>query len=482
MRIPEQRTMNDERKIPSPAEEEPGKIPEQREAYIRERIIPKRDWKDYLVKGIIVILAAVVFGVCVGVGIAFVSPALREIVKGTEDVSEVTQHTGEATPPAEKLTPKPTVAPSRTVTPKPTQAPEGTETSETEQTDPSEYMNESDVDARIEQSIRQFIPDSNDINKLNDVMKRVYASVDSYFLKINVIPDSKDGLQMEETVYGLIVQASGANISVLVDSNRINKAASMYAMLYGDRYEVVVQGTDRVTGLAYLSVNAAGADLEMLSNLKAVTLEDYEKLAKGDLLVAGGNPLGVPGSMVTGRIAAFEPYTGCQDMRMDIIYTDIISGAPEGTQVGGFLFTTNLTVAGWITDRYRNSEGYDVLTAVSASDISRVINAFNTGTDISSLGILGQDISSSLALNNNLKEGVYVTSVVMESPAFSGGIQPGDIICRIDDKKILTMDELEEVLSSTEQGAQLNIGVMRQSRNGYVEMTMKTVVGSRIKR
>ena len=84
---------------------------------------------------------------------------------------------------------------------------------------------------------------------------------------------------------------------------------------------------------------------------------------------------------------------------------------------------------------------------------------------ILNLGISIREITSDLAKQYKMDEGLYIVSVVEFSPAEKAGLQGGDLIVKFDGKRIKTFDELKEIRDSKEEGDVVQMEVVRNGEN-----------------
>ena len=73
----------------------------------------------------------------------------------------------------------------------------------------------------------------------------------------------------------------------------------------------------------------------------------------------------------------------------------------------------------------------------------------------------------------SLVKGVYIRTIAPNSPAAQAGLQSGDIMIAIDDKAILTYDEMNEIKNSHKVGDTITIKFVR---NGSTQTTQLTLV------
>ena len=75
--------------------------------------------------------------------------------------------------------------------------------------------------------------------------------------------------------------------------------------------------------------------------------------------------------------------------------------------------------------------------------------------------------------------GIYVTNSVVNGPAYSVGIQNGDIITKVNDRELTSMVEFQNMMDDLECGQLLHVTVQRNGRQEYTELTFQVTVGAR---
>jgi S1-C subfamily serine protease len=82
------------------------------------------------------------------------------------------------------------------------------------------------------------------------------------------------------------------------------------------------------------------------------------------------------------------------------------------------------------------------------------------------LGVKIQDIDTALAESFKLKstDGVVVTNIVLNGPADKAGLDRGDVITHIADKKVHDVHETLDQISQHKPGEQINITIIRNGK------------------
>lgn len=90
------------------------------------------------------------------------------------------------------------------------------------------------------------------------------------------------------------------------------------------------------------------------------------------------------------------------------------------------------------------------------------------------LGIQGSTVDAQTAKQYNVPQGILVRGVVQGSGAEKAGLRIGDIITKIDDKKVDTIEQLIEIIKSRKVGDVLKVeayGELNRYKSIQVKLT-----------
>ena len=102
-----------------------------------------------------------------------------------------------------------------------------------------------------------------------------------------------------------------------------------------------------------------------------------------------------------------------------------------------------------------------------------------SGRFLCRLGVKLQAVTEKVAEEQHMPQGLFVTEILSDSPALAGGIRNGDILVRLDEKEIRTVQDLQDALAAANPDDRVDITVMRSSRREYTEQTLERVVQER---
>lgn len=283
---------------------------------------------------------------------------------------------------------------------------------------------------------------------------------------------------------GIIIGENDTELLIVTNNHVITGENAKVKVTFHDENTVdaTVKGADASSDLAVLAIDKDSLTNETKNNIKIATLGDSTKTKVGEVAVAIGNALGSGQSVTVGYISAKDRKVALEDYSMALLQTD---AAINPGNSGGALLNAAGEVIGINSVKYSSEEVEGMGYAIPISDAIPIINELmnREQLDISEqgyLGIRGQDVTESTG-GFNMPEGIYVGEVTEGSPAEKAGIVAGNIICKINDKKVTTMESLQDTLTYTKAGTTVSITVKELENGEYVEKTLEVTLGSKSK-
>ena len=223
---------------------------------------------------------------------------------------------------------------------------------------------------------------------------------------------------------------------------------------------------DAATGLAVIKISRNDLSKETRDAIAVGELGSASSVGQGDLVLALGSPSGYPDSVVCGRVTSTTNVKSTVDSEYHLLTTDIM-GNSEGS---GVLVNLQGKIVGVIAQSFSGEEDTGVVTALSISDLRKLIEQLSNSEDLVYLGVRGQDISSSLSQKTGIPTGIYVNSVEEDSPAMDAGIQNGDVIVKVGNESVETLTRLRTRLDQSKKDQKIKVTAMRKGAEGYVEI------------
>jgi len=221
---------------------------------------------------------------------------------------------------------------------------------------------------------------------------------------------------------GVIMSADGY---VLTNNHVINGAAEILVLLADGREALAsVIGTDPDTDLAVLKLNLAG--------LTPIPVADPATADVGDVVLAIGNPYGFGQSVSQGIISATGRYGLQLNTYENYIQTD---AAINPGNSGGALVDSAGNLLGINTAIYSQSGGSQGIGLAIPSDYAGKVlrDIVQFGEVVRGwLGVEAQPVTASIRSERGELNGLVISDVDRDGPAWEAGLRPGDVLTSID--------------------------------------------------
>lgn len=351
-----------------------------------------------------------------------------------------------------------------------------TETEPTE-TEPVETEPIEDI---VQSAIEENELDLDDYKTLYDAVKEVAADVDSGIVTVNSVTQEIDCFDnMVENAgqfSGIIIAKTDAEVLILTNRQAISDADTIKITFFNDtQASGTVKQSDSLSGVAVVSVAVAELKEATTERLKPLKLGNSYSVKLGDPIIAVGSPAGAVHSLSYGIVSYVRKHIPVPDGQIRLIYSDARTDAEKGS----FLLNLNGELIGIATDNFKDDASTGMTQALAISDYKGILEKLTNGLSPSYLGIKGQDITQELSESFEMPRGVYVSEVINDSPAYTVGIQSGDIITQIGSKEIVTMSELQSQIEGILPEVPVDIVVQRKGVEEYKEIHFPVILGIR---
>jgi len=280
------------------------------------------------------------------------------------------------------------------------------------------------------------------------------------------LPEQQQAQPFEGLGSGVIIDA--AKGYVLTNNHVINQAQKINVQLNdGREFEAKLIGGDDQSDIALLQ-------LQNPSNLTQIAIADSDKLRVGDFVVAVGNPFGLGQTATSGIVSALGRSGLNLEGLENFIQTD--ASINRGNS-GGALLNLNGELIGINTAILAPSGGSVgigfAIPSNMAQTLSRQLIQFGE-IKRGLLGIKGTEMSADIAkaFNLNVQRGAFVSEVLPNSGSAKAGIKSGDVIVSLNDKPLNSFAELRSRIATTEPGAKVKLGILRDGKPQDIEVTL----------
>ena len=202
-------------------------------------------------------------------------------------------------------------------------------------------------------------------------------------------------------------------------------------------------------------------------------LGNSNTVAQGNIAIAIGSPLGTNYSIGTGNITSVGNVIQTIDATYTVFTTDIVGNSSSS----GVLLNLEGEIVGLVMQDYSGNGEDNTLTAISISEVKKLIEMLSNGNDIPYLGLRVVTVTDQIAADYELPKGIFVKEVLLDSPAFEAGLQNGDVIVEIGGEEISTIDAYEDKVLALEPGTVIPIIVNRQGMDEYLRLECRVMVG-----
>ena len=267
---------------------------------------------------------------------------------------------------------------------------------------------------------------------------------------------------------GIIVSENGY---ILSNSHVTGeKYSDCYITIDENLYKGNVVWSDTNLDLSITKIPANG--------LNPIQIGDSKNLRIGNKVYAIGNPIGYEfrKTVTSGIISALNRTIKIDDNTetsyiSDLIQTDATINPGNS---GGPLVNEKGEAIGINTVKITTAEGIGF--AVPINVIKPIIESFKiNGTfNEATLGIYAydSDVAGYLNLKNKINKGVYVSKIIINGPSYLSELKEGDLIIKIDEKQLVTINDLREYIYSKSPGDIVTLNILRGENQKNITITL----------
>jgi putative serine protease PepD len=296
----------------------------------------------------------------------------------------------------------------------------------------------------------------------------------------SVVTISASGPEGAGTGSGEIIRSNGY---ILTNNHVISVAAvpgGSVGVLFSDGQSApaTITGRDPQADLAVIKVNVS-------RSLPAIAFGSSGSVVVGQPVVVLGAPLGLSSTVTSGIVSATDRTIGVPGdngetaLLVDAIQTDaaINPGNSGGAMTNCSSQLIGVPSAGATVPNAsgQSSAGSVGLGFAIPSDFARSVanEIIETGTvNHAYFGIAVDQIPPAAAAQARTSEGLYVAGVVPEGPAASAGLQPGDIITKINGKAATDPSQLQALTLTDRPGDKVEIEYVRSGSTATTTVTL----------
>jgi serine protease DegS len=263
---------------------------------------------------------------------------------------------------------------------------------------------------------------------------------------------------------GVIISPQGY---VLTNNHVITSADEIQVLLQDGRSaRAEIVGVDKDTDLAVLRIQ--------LDDLPSAAIGSTENLRVGDIVLAIGNPYGVGQTVTLGIVSATgRTHLGINRYE-DFLQTDaaINPGNSGGALINAYGELIGINTAIYSRSGGSQGIGFAIPTHLAANVMKQIIERGHV--ERGWLGIEAQDLTPELAESFHLKDihGMLIAGVLRGGPADKAGIQPGDVVERLDGREVESAHTAMSRIAQAGPGVDIRLEGIRDGKR--LEITATT--------
>src|SRR5580704_14070170 len=261
---------------------------------------------------------------------------------------------------------------------------------------------------------------------------------------------------------GFIIRADG----LILTNAHVVKGASEVTVRLTDRREFTAKviGIDTKSDIAVIRIQA--------KDLPTVQLGDSRSLKVGEWVLAIGAPFGFENSATAGIVSAKG--RSLNGDYVPFIQTDVPINPGNS---GGPLFNMRGEVVGINSQIYSRSGGYQGVSFSIPIDVAlQVSTQLQTTGHVTrgKIGVVIQPVTQGLADSFGLPqpEGALVSTVEKGGPAEKAGVEPGDVILKINGTPLRDSNELPSLVAAITPGTPVNLEIWRNHASKDVSVVL----------
>ena len=272
---------------------------------------------------------------------------------------------------------------------------------------------------------------------------------------------------------GFILSADGY---VMTNAHVVDGADEVLVTLTDKReFKARIVGADKRTDVAVVKIEATG--------LPFVKIGDVNRLKVGEWVMAIGSPFGLDNTVTAGIVSAKQRDTG---ELVPFIQTDV---AINPGNSGGPLINLRGEVVGINSQIYSRSGGFmGISFAIPIDEATRVADQLRSSGRVvrGRIGVQIAPVTKEVAESLNLPkgsaapgsqgspgpQGALVQSVEAGAPADKAGVEPGDIILKVDGKVVDKSGDLPRMIGALKPGSKAVLQVFRRGATKDLAVTV----------
>ncbi|MEL3906240.1 MAG: Do family serine endopeptidase [Treponema sp.] len=269
---------------------------------------------------------------------------------------------------------------------------------------------------------------------------------------------------------GVIVRKAGNTYYILTNQHVTGSAEKIIVKLHDGRtMDGKLIGGDPRKDVALVSFETTEKDIVIAE------LGNSDSVEVGDIVFAVGSPLGYMSTVTQGMVSAVGRSGGPNNNINDFIQTDaaINQGNSGGPLVN--IYGQVIGINTWIASSSGGSQGLGF--SIPINNVKNAIDSLISDGKLKygwvGVQLVGTDEAILKALGIEQNNGALAVDVFLGSPAFKGGIRPGDFVIRLNGKEVKNVDQLVRDVGDLRSGTTAEFTVIRDGSEKTVSVKIE---------
>lgn len=272
---------------------------------------------------------------------------------------------------------------------------------------------------------------------------------------------------------GLIVSGGNKEYFILTEYRVVKDVDRIIVTFFnGDSADARYVRRDDATGLAVLRVMAEDISRKTREAIRAADISWVEPVSQGQPVLAIGSPMGYSDAITWGIVTSVNNNITVTDN----VYRVITTNMQAGEDGSGVLLNMDGQVVGFMAQKLTDTKALGLVSCLPMTELHSLVQKLCANEELVYAGVSGQEVVASISEKTGIPKGIWVDRVETDSPAMKAGIQKGDVIYQVGDTGVSSLRDFHEALEDSGVGEKVQIGVMRQSVEGYVEIVFDVTI------
>lgn len=421
---------------------------DEKRAFIKEQIAPKKrsEFKRFMGSVGRTSFLAVLFGLVGSLVFSVMGPYFDALFGGNEEDPVVLVQPSQT--PAASPTPSPTPEPTK---------------------EPVDVVKEIPA-----------VVDMEAYTKAYSLIQKLAEEVNRSVVRVSGVQSGFDWFdnpaEAENVTSGVLIADTEKKLFILTSFDKISDVSRIQITFQnGETAGGTLQGSDKETNLAVISVSSGELSKKTRKNLEIADLGDSYYAKTGVPVLALGNPNGYMYSAMAGMVTAGGIEQNVTDGVIELFSTNM----DGGSRGEGIIVDMEGQIMGIITHHFDEELNNSMCAAISINRIKSMIEKLINGTQRAYFGVVASNIPDELKEELGADHGIYVTEVKNHSPALDAGIQVGDIITDINKTEITSIANFSGTLSVMAPKETIKVRLIRTSRVENKQKSVELILGKR---